>query len=291
MMIPSEAPRNRFKIDSAEFFVLAGSQRSGTNFVREALNTHPQVHVHGEVMWPSPHPAGWHTFLRTCAHRSNPPVLRADATALMDDYLAYLAEDTRRGNPMKADGLAQIGLDIKYNQFRFVGPIIQDLAEVPFLLSYLLDRRIPIVHVYRRGLLHQALSMVIADLRGVYHSYQGVALEGQIEVDPAAVIDRCHWIVEQRELFRQFTQGAIVHELVYEDVVEWSKSDPAVEASGSAPGSSGGLARFLGVDERFRGSQTLSKVIDRPYHEFLSNYASLKKVVLDSPFHGYADSI
>lgn len=290
-MTPLEVVQSRFQMGSGGFFVLIGSQRSGTNFVREVLNTHPKVHVHGEVMWPSPHPAVWHNFLRTCSYRSQPAVLDADANQLLDDYLVHLSEDTRRGNPMKADSLSMIGIDIKYNQMRTAGPLIQDLNAPPFLFGYLRDRRIPLLHVFRRNLLHQALSLVIAEVRGIYHNYGGRAFEGSLVVEPARVVDLCHWIAGQRALFCQMSSGSEVHDLCYEDLADLCNVDPSEENLDAACGVVAGLSRFLAVNPDFRRPKSISKVINRPFREILANYDELKRAILVSEFHQFEASI
>ncbi|MEY2715420.1 MAG: hypothetical protein RIT24_1763 [Planctomycetota bacterium] len=290
-MTPQEALQTRFQMGPAGFFVLVGSQRSGTNFVREMLNTHPKLHVHGEVMWPSPHPAVWHNFLRTCSYRSQPAVLDADANQLLDDYLVHLSEDTRRGNPMKADSLSMIGVDIKYNQMRTAGPLIQDLNAPPFLFGYLRDRRIPLLHVFRRNLLHQALSLVIAESRGVYHNYGGRTFEGNLVVEPARVVERCYWIAEQRALFRQMSTGSEVYDLAYEDLAELCEGAPSEDKLEASSEVVAGLCGFLAVDADFRRPKSISKVINRPFHQILSNYEELKRAILVSEFHQFEGSI
>ena len=290
-MTPQEALQTRFQMGPAGFFVLIGSQRSGTNFVREVLNTHPNVHVHGEVMWPSPHPAVWHNFLRACSYRAQPAVLDADASQLLDDYLVHLSEDTRRGNPMKADSLSMIGIDIKYNQMRTAGPLIQDLNAPPFLFGYLRDRRIPLLHVFRSNLLHQALSMVIAEARGVYHNYEGRAFEGSLFVEPSRVVELCYWIAEQRALFRQMSSGSEVHDLAYEDLAEICDQHSSEERLDASSEVVAGLSGFLAVDADFRRPKSISKVLNRPFQQILSNYEALKRAILVSEFHQFEGSI
>lgn len=273
------------------FFVLIGSQRSGTNFLREVLNTHPKLHVHGEVMWPSPHPSVWHNFLRANSYRAHPAVVDADANQVLDDYLVHLAEDTRRGNPMKADTVSNIGIDIKYNQMRVPGPLTQDLQAPPFLFGYLKKRGIPLLHVFRRNLLHQALSLVIAEDRGIYHNYGSQHFKGNVVVEPARVVDRCYWIAEQRALFRQMSSGSEVHDIAYEDLAEVCDQDASELQLDATAAVVLGLADFLKVEVDFRRPKTISKVINRPFRQVLSNYGELKRAILVSEFHQFEGSI
>ena len=47
-------------------FVVIGAQRTGTNILREILNTNERIAMLGEVLMPSPAPADWDNFCRTC---------------------------------------------------------------------------------------------------------------------------------------------------------------------------------------------------------------------------------
>ena len=72
-----------YQLGNEGLFALIGSQRSGTNFFREVMNTNPRTVVHGEIMWPYPLPNVWHNYVRTTAWRAIPPILTNDAAALV----------------------------------------------------------------------------------------------------------------------------------------------------------------------------------------------------------------
>lgn len=288
----SSAPgQANYQLGPASFFVLVGSQRSGTNFLREVLNTHPNLAVHGEVLWPYPHPSIWHNYVRSVVSRALPPVLAADAKALVDDYFVYLADDTMRGHPHKASALRWVGVDIKYNQLRHIAPVIQDLMAPPFLLGYFRERQLPILHLHRRNLLHQALSMVIADQRNVYHDYQGRGFDEHVTVNPKTVIELCHWIRAERDLFRELGKDLKVLELAYEDV---AAACDGVEAG--KPLAAGGatvvqIAEFLGLPSTFARPRSISKVINKPYQDVLANHEEVLLRVEQSEFREFASTI
>ena len=48
-----------------QLFVVIGTQRTGTNILRETLNTNEEIAMLGEVLTPSPAPAHWDNF---CLH-------------------------------------------------------------------------------------------------------------------------------------------------------------------------------------------------------------------------------
>lgn len=290
-MTSSAPSQTNYQLGSASFFVLVGSQRSGTNFLREVLNTHPNLAVHGEVLWPYPHPSIWHNYVRTAVSRALPPVLPADATAVVDDYFVYLAGDTMRGHPHKAGDLRWVGIDIKYNQLRHIAPVIQDLMAPPFLLGYFRKRQLPILHLHRRNVLHQALSMVIADQRNVYHDYQGRGFDARVTVKPELVLERCHWIRTERDLFRELGKDLKVLELAYEDVAAACDGVAAGKPLAADDATVGQIAAFLQVPETFARPGSIKKVIDKPYQEVLVNHAEVVREVERSEFREFASTI
>ncbi|MCK5944023.1 MAG: hypothetical protein KAI24_18705 [Planctomycetes bacterium] len=290
MSQPDPRKGTHYQLSGTGFFVLIGSQRSGTNFFREVVNTNDEAVVHGEVLWPYPLPNVWHNYIRTMVSRALPAISPADGMALVDDYFVHLVDDTRRGHPQKADKLSMVGVDIKYNQLSFIAPLNRDLGKGPFLLDYLRERSVPIVHMTRRNLAKQALSLTIAEARNVYHNYAGTKFEGSIEIAPQRVVAFCNWVAHQRKLLREMTAGMSVHEVTYEDVAAACRA-PADDGDIGGNDCMRGLAEFLGIASSFRNPTTIKKVINRPYREILSNYKAIRKALEASEFAEFADSI
>ncbi len=291
-MTTSQTPfGSNYQVDGTNFFILVGSQRSGTNFLRELLNTNDQTVVQGEVLMPYPHPAQWPNYLRTMVSRALPPITTADGFALLDDYLIFLREDVRRGWPSKATELRSVGIDIKYNQLRFIAPVLRDLREGPFLLEYLRTRKIPILHMVRTNVVHQALSIAIAERRNVYHNYGGKASSAKVELDVDLMLSYAQWASEETEIFRRATAGISCLEVRYEDIAE--------ECRRAAPDGRlrvesrllDELRLFLRVVNDWKRPTSLAKVIDRPYVDVISNYKQVVEGVKNSPFAKFADSI
>ncbi len=279
------------QVEGTNFFLLVGSQRSGTNFFRELLNTNDQTVVHGEVLLPYPHPAQWPNYLRTMVSRAQPPISTADGIALVDDYLVFLREDTRRGWPSKASALRAVGVDIKYNQLRFIAPVLRDLREGPFLLEYVRTRGIPIVHMVRANVMHQALSIAIAERRNVYHNYSGRAANGQVELHVDTLLSYAQWAQEETEIFRRLTAGMSTLEVCYEDLAEECRqAGPDGRLRIESP-LLDGLRKFLGVVNDWKRPTSLAKVVDRPYAELVANHKEVVEAVNNSPFAKFAASI
>ncbi|MFT7536594.1 MAG: hypothetical protein ACI85K_002548, partial [Hyphomicrobiaceae bacterium] len=279
------------QVEGVTYFALVGSQRCGTNFFRELMNTNQQTVVHGEILMPYPLPNCWHNYVRTMVNRAMPPIYAKDCVDLVDDYLVFLREDVKRGYPGKLGVLSAVGLDIKYNQLRFIAPLIRDLEQKPFLIDYFWRRNMPIVHMMRRNTIHQALSLVIAAARNVYHNYGGKKFDGKVKLDPEAVISHAAWVAKDREVFRTLAGGMKYLEVCYEDVAEDCKS---ADESGRIREDSlilSKVADFLNVPNEFYAPSTISKVINRPYSEIIENYQEVVAAVRKSEFKKLADSI
>jgi LPS sulfotransferase NodH len=203
----------------------------------------------------------------------------------------HLDDDTKRGYPDKAKDLAMVGVDIKYNQLRFIAPLIQDLMEAPFLLRYCHNRRVRIVHMYRRNVLHQALSLAIADHRNVYHNYQGRKFEGQVTIPAKKVTESCYWIREQRDLFRQLSKDLTVLEVAYEDVAQACESAGSGKPLAQKSAVMQQIADFLQLPNKFTSPTSIAKVINRPFKEILANHAEVLAAVKRSEFAEFATTM
>jgi hypothetical protein len=281
------------QVQGVKHFALVGSQRSGTNFLRELLNTNPPTVVHGEVLLPYPLPITWHNFVRNMAGPCVPPVTKKDAMALVDEYLTFAVADTRRGYVGKAGELSAIGYDIKYNQLRFIAPVLWDLRDPPFLVEYMRLRNMPVVHMMRRNPLHQALSISIAESRGVYHNYGNRVESKPVTIDPDRLLAHLAWISEDTAAFRALgiSKGLDVFDVYYEDLVELCQR---ALPDGKLPVESPLLDRlrlFLGVYNSFSKPESLRKVIDRPYREILANHDQVRTAVGKSKFAQLVDTM
>ena len=273
------------------YFALIGSQRCGSNFLRELMNTNPRTVVHGEVFMPFPLPNCYHSYLRTMVSRAMPPVYAADCLELFDEYLVYLREDVKRGYIGKLGVLAAVGLDIKYNQIRFVAPLIRDLRQRPFLLDYFWRRNTPVLHLVRRNTIHQALSLTIATARDVYHNYSGAAFEGKVKLDPDAVVKSAQWIAAETAEFQRLAKGLRCLDITYEDVV----ADCATGDENGRLSQSGvvlpKIAEFLSVPNEFYVPTTIAKVVNRPYSEIIENHDEVVAAIEQSEFAPLATTV
>ena len=114
-------------------FVVIGAQRTGTNILREILNTNEQIAMLGEVLSPSPAPAHWDNFRRRLPLHSVLPATPGEAESLLDEYFEFVQYRIRNhwaGN--KKNRSRAFGVDIKYNQLTNIAPANWNSAASPF---------------------------------------------------------------------------------------------------------------------------------------------------------------
>ena len=291
MTSPTIRASANHQVDGSVVFLLVGSQRSGTNFLRELIGTNPAAIVHGEVLYPYPLPNCYHNFVRTMVTRQIPPLHYEDGIGLLDDYMVFLREDCKRSYPSKAGMVKALGIDVKYNQLRFVTPVHYDLHLRPLLLEYCGRHGVPILHLVRTNVLHQALSMALAEARNVYHNYGGGGSAAPVAVEPERVLQCARWVESEAAVFRDMTRDLRVLEISYERLIAaCARVAPGAKLGASAR-VMGEVASFLGIDNDFEHPASIKKVVDRPYAELLSNYAAVVAAVRGSEFEPFLDSI
>jgi hypothetical protein len=291
MNSPVNRANANHQVDGATVFLLVGSQRSGTNFLRELIGTNPAAIVHGEVLYPYPLPNCYHNFVRTMVTRQMPPLHYDDGIGLLDDYLVFLREDCKRSYPAKAGMVKALGLDVKYNQLRFITPVHYDLHLRPLMLEHCGIRGVPILHLVRTNVLHQALSMAIAEARNVYHNYDGGRAASPVAVQVDRVLQCARWVESEAAVFRDMTRDLRVLEISYERLIAaCARVAPGAKLGASAR-VMGEVASFLGIDNDFEHPASIKKVIDRPYQELLTNYSDVVAAVRGSEFEPFLDSI
>jgi len=275
-------------------FALVACQRTGTQLLREILNSSSAIALLAEPFSASPEPVYWQNFVRTLPSSEFPPQSAGDALALVDRYVALIRRDVDRTCEWYGGSKSQlraVGLDVKYNQLRCANPIFSDLRTQPLLIEYFRARQIPIVHLVRGNLAHNALSMIIANMRRVWHTYDGRPIEGRYRVSPADLIGYMVWIKEERDEFMRLAQDLTIQMFVYEDLVD---DLSRINAAGDFPEDTRVLSRlatFLDVPNHFRNDRQMRKVINRPYSDILENCDELVAALEMSGFSEFAPTL
>jgi LPS sulfotransferase NodH len=275
---------------STLFFAVIGAQRTGTNILRETLNTNDQIAMLGEVLSPSPAPAHWDNFCRGLPVRSVHPDSSVEAEALLDQYLDFVRYRIRNhweGN--KKNRSHAIGVDIKYNQLTRIRPTHWDSAS-PFMLFYLRSREAILIHV-TRNVIHSAISALIASQRNLWHNYDAAVIDRSYQIDVGECLAYARTIVQQRNAFLKATQDCRVVNCSYENLIEDLARSGSWQEIPERPGALRNIATALAAPFQFRYDGRLQKAINVPYAQLLSNYDALVRQLEDSEFSVFVPTL
>jgi LPS sulfotransferase NodH len=272
-------------------FVVIGAQRTGTNILREILNTNEQLAMLGEVLTPSPAPAHWDNFCRSQPARSVLPATFSETESLLDKYFEFVRYRIR--NHWKDNKKSQshaFGIDIKYNQLRDIAPANWSYSSPPFILGYLRSRGATIVHT-TRNVIHCAISTFIAARRNVWHNYDGAVIDRSYHLDIQECLAYARTIVKYRDAFLEAVAGCNVVDCSYESLVEDIARAGSSEEISAAPGPLWNIAQALEASFTFRYDRRLKKAINIPYSRLLSNYVAFVSQLKDSEFSNLVSTL
>jgi len=279
-----------FSVAGRHLFVVIGAQRTGTNILREILNTNEQIAMLGEVLSPSPAPAHWDNFCRTLANGSIPPASFSEAETLLDQYFEFVEYRIRnhwQGN--KKNGSHAIGVDIKYNQLRRIMPSNWN-ATRPFILCYLRSRGATLIHT-TRNIIHCAISALIAAQRNLWHNYDGAVIDRAYEIDVTECLAHVRSIVREHDAFVTFADGCRIVNCRYESLIDDLERAGPPDEIPEGPGALRDIAAALNVPFHFRNDGRLQKAINVPYSKLLSNYKALVRRLENSEFSAFIPSL
>jgi hypothetical protein len=272
---------------------ITGTQRTGTNLLRDILGSNDGFALAGEVVTPTDHPFCWYEFLKRKRIGAIGPQNWDKMNPLVDEWIAGL-QDTmvgtwENGSTKSAD--SWVGGDIKYNQLRTISPVYWELAEIPYILFYIRERRGKVIHVRRRNILKLMLSNMIAEQSGVWHLSNSQQFEKKFDIDIDICLRRMKTAQVEEQEFLKHSQTVQVVECVYEDLVA---NMPTAERHSVATGLGGPLARISNrfeLDGGFAPPANFKKVVNQPYGEIVSNFEALISAVSKSEFRDMADEV
>ncbi|MGC2302921.1 sulfotransferase [Candidatus Binatus sp.] len=272
-------------------FVVIGAQRTGTNILREILNTNEQIAMLGEVLTPSPAPAHWDNFCRSLPARSVLPATFSETESLLDEYFEFVRYRIRNhweGN--KKSHSHAFGVDIKYSQLRDIAPANWNPSSPAFILGYLRSRGATIVHT-TRNVIHCAISTFIATRRNVWHNYDGAVIDRSYHLDIQECLAYARTIVKHRDAFLEAASGFKVVNCFYESLIENIARAGSREEIPAAPGPLWDIAQALEAPFTFRYDRRLQKAINISYSRLLSNYNALVSQLKDSEFSNLVSTL
>ena len=273
-------------------FVVTGAQRTGTNLLREILNTNDRLAMLAEVMTPNPAPAHFDNYLRTLPAGAASTDTVSDTKSLLDSYFDYVYYRISNfwidGDKSHANA---IGVDIKYNQVRTVTPADWSSSNSPYIVEYLRERGALIIHTTRTNVIHCSISALVAAERNLWHNYDRRRVDRAYRIKPQSCLDYARLIMRDREVFARAAHGCRIVHCRYEDLAAELHDVPVGSEIRSSGGPLTDIADALGVPFEFRNRGRLQRAIDVPYSKLISNHAELIKAVRQSEFAELADSL
>jgi hypothetical protein len=282
----------RSPADFVHLFAVIGTQRTGTNLLREILNTNERIAMLGEVLMPSQAPAHWDNFCRNLPAYGVMPASRGEAESLLDQYFEFVEYRIRNhweGN--KKSSINAFGVDIKYNQLNRIAPADCDsTSSAPFILCYLRSRGATLIHT-TRNVIHCAISALVASQRNFWHNYDGTIIQHSCYIDVEECLAYARTILRHRALFLNTISDCKVVTCCYESLVKDIKRSGSRLEVPEGPGPLQDIAAALGVPFRFRYDRRLQKAIDIPYSRLLVNYDAFVRRLRDSEFSMLAPTL
>jgi LPS sulfotransferase NodH len=281
--------------DNWRLFMVIGTQRTGTNLLRDILNSHADIIMVAEVMLRYPDTCHWEHFAATQPPESLWPADEAAGLALLDRYFAYFHDQVRakwhRASRTPKPAAPVIGVDIKCDQLRLIQPTGWPPTATPFMLHYARRRGVILINTIRRNTIQCAISYQIGLRRDFWHNYENRKVECAYELDIAECLANARAIVQQQREFEHFMQDYPVATCHYEDLAATvATAGPRGDLS-SLPGPLRGIADAFGLDCRFSYDGRLQRAINRPYNEIISNHAAMVAAVRESEFSSLAGTI
>ncbi len=243
-------------------FMIVGTQRTGTTWIRTTISSHPSVDAFGEVFLYS---HGRLPIIRTAGHDvaenygayiANSPLRRimhfTRRRAVVEKYLDHLYSRT--------DAKA-IGFKLMRTQAR----------QFPTVIQYANAHHVKIVHVVRENVLKTYISRETARVRKVAHSMQRVPVQ-QITISTETLIRKLNQIASDNFFWETLFPADRYMKLIYEEFV-----DNKVEQLDR-------LFKFLSVMPDLHVSSALVKLNPHAISDIVTNFSEVSRCLQGTPY-------
>jgi hypothetical protein len=251
--------------------VLLSIQRSGTNFLRRVLGSHPAIDpLFGEIFDPNfiKQPLSFFNFYQRAVVGDPSLCLPDQRIVAFENYIECLDRKVEAEHYI---------LDIKYNSIRQMESYWPRAKEV--LTQYIIDQQWPVIHLIRTDLLAAIVSQMRARETGVWMTKGNNHCDSySTTVDPVGIVNTLVGRRQAIEKYRRDFTGARLLELIYEEFIEAPNgiNELSVER----------MRNFLNVTDKFSRVPETKKLITQPMSEVIENYenvvatAAARKVAL-----------
>jgi LPS sulfotransferase NodH len=253
-------------------FLLLATQRTGSTWVQETLNSHPELKVYSEM------------FL---SYATGMPMWEPNDVEFASTYL-----EARVRAPSR---LSRHYWTVRYLQRLFDQPSVRavgfkcmynQLRPNPAIAAYVACARVPVVHLIRRNLLDTLISARLAEARGVYQ----LATDGRppipwspteiremkVRLEPDWTLDQLRRLSRERDSVRLALKLLRIPtcEVAYEDLADDNRGFDRVLG-------------FLGVSGGVQLGSGLRKLNVRPPSEVVENVHELESALAATPFERF----
>jgi hypothetical protein len=264
--------------------VLLARQRSGTNALRDVLDSHPAVFCLPEVFQAEPSPkaryeveANYFNFLDERRGEIKGVLTSEEAQeALFLEYLRFLGSFSDK---------PQMVVDIKYNSAHNVDAPWRDLAAEPTLFAYIRRNGIRVLNLRRRNYLRYYLSWLKTERTRKYHLHASgpngaVKVEDEgIELDLDEMVFRLELCRNEDQLIHRMLGGyANYTSIEYEELFPRIGEPPADTVLER-------VAEWMGIEPDFKKSQPrYRKQSVLPLEKAITNFEEVAEALRGTEF-------
>lgn len=243
-------------------FVLLSTQRSGSTWVIDTLNSHPAVVSYGELLLQDGRgrpPFGaqdrlfWESY--NIEQKSNAE------TGFNKNVLYKYLDDVFKTRP----GILAAGFKLMYGQY----------GAYPDLHDYFVSNNVHIAHLIRRNYLDVIISREVAAARDIYHVREKESFgQPTVRLNVAKIIDS---LIRHEKLIENACKKFSALSLPYSELnYEELRSDPARINT---------TLSFLGVPPSDTGLKSqLRRIITAAHSDVIENYPEVKRALANTRF-------
>jgi hypothetical protein len=271
-------------MEISDVTVLLARQRSGTNALRDVLDSHEAIFCLPEVFQSQPSPkaryeveANYFNYLDDRKHRLKPVLTSEEAQeTLFLEYLSYLGTFTEKPN---------IVVDIKYNSAHNVDAPWRDLAAEPTLFAYIRRNKMRVLNLRRRNYLRYYLSWLKTEQTRKYHLH-AAGSNANVKVEDEGIALEVDEVFFRLELCQ--AEDWLIHRMLagyprymaieYEDLFPRIGAPPAEAVLGR-------IAEWMGIEPDFQKRQPrYRKQSVLPLEQAITNYDEVAEALRGTEF-------
>jgi hypothetical protein len=276
-------------METSDVVVLLARQRSGTNALRDVLDSHPEVFCLPEVFQAEPSPkarfeveANYFNFLDDRKDSVKQVLTSEDAQGqLFLEYVNFLGTFSEK---------RYVVVDIKYNSAHNVDGPWRDIGGAPSLFQFIKDNEMRVLNLTRLNYLRYYLSWIKTERTRKYHlhatnSDTPVKAEDEgIAVDLDDLIFRLELCRSEDRLVKRVLGGNSGYLAIeYEELFPRLGEPPSEEVLGQVAGWLGIEAEFPKSQPRYRKQAVL------PLSEAITNYDEVAGALRGTEFEYVLD--